>query len=201
MLRSGSHFANKYLNLLNNGGPPLGTNATIFRNFLRLSTTLYDATPVRERDVVRQLIDRSTLHWRSFVTWRGLNSHSEQLWNGRFWREADIRRNTARRRHYDGAILAHLSLGRFVCTRGATQCSWRLTQDTHEALTHPLGICEANSARDRFKRLPAVLHHAAGGLYPQAFNGLGRGHPRRSDKSSPELPRAQVSDLGQIFDR
>jgi hypothetical protein len=38
----------------------------------RFSTTLYDATPVRERDVVRQLIDRSTLHWRSLVTWRGL---------------------------------------------------------------------------------------------------------------------------------
>src|SRR5258708_14703927 len=117
------------------------------------------------------------------------------------WREADIWRNTARRRHYDGAILAHLSLGRFVCARGATQCSWRLTQDTHEALTHPLGICEANSARDRFKRLPAVLHHPAGGLYPQAVNGLRRGHPRRSDKSSPELPHAQVSDPGQICDR
>jgi hypothetical protein len=38
----------------------------------RFSTTLYDATPVRERDVIRQLIDRSTLRWRSLVTWRGL---------------------------------------------------------------------------------------------------------------------------------
>jgi hypothetical protein len=38
----------------------------------RFSTTLYDAAPIRERNVVRQLIDRSTLHWRSLVTWRGL---------------------------------------------------------------------------------------------------------------------------------
>ena len=34
-------------------------------DILRCSTTLYDAAPVRERDVVRQLIDRSMLHWRS----------------------------------------------------------------------------------------------------------------------------------------
>src|SRR6267142_6918961 len=33
----------------------------------RFSTTLYDAAPIRERNVVRQLIDRSTLHWRSLV--------------------------------------------------------------------------------------------------------------------------------------
>jgi hypothetical protein len=38
----------------------------------RFSTTLYDAAPIRERNVVRQLIDCSTLHWRSLVTWRGL---------------------------------------------------------------------------------------------------------------------------------
>jgi hypothetical protein len=38
----------------------------------RFSTTLYDAAPVRERNAVRQLIDYSTLHWRSLVTWRGL---------------------------------------------------------------------------------------------------------------------------------
>src|SRR5260221_11097108 len=38
----------------------------------RFSTTLHDAAPVRERNVVRQLIDRSTLHGRSLVTWRGL---------------------------------------------------------------------------------------------------------------------------------
>ena len=56
------------------------------------STTLYDAAPVRERDVVRQPIDRSTLHWQSLVTWRGFfHSQNEQLWNGRFWREAVIR--------------------------------------------------------------------------------------------------------------
>jgi hypothetical protein len=38
----------------------------------RFSTTLYDAAPVRERNAVRQLIDCSTLHWQSLVTWRGL---------------------------------------------------------------------------------------------------------------------------------
>jgi hypothetical protein len=38
----------------------------------RFSTRLYDAAPVRERDFFRQLTDRSTLHWRSLVTWRGL---------------------------------------------------------------------------------------------------------------------------------
>jgi len=38
---------------------------------LRYSATLYNAAPVRERNVVRQLIDRSTLRWRSLVTWRG----------------------------------------------------------------------------------------------------------------------------------
>src|SRR5438552_18942497 len=41
-------------------------------DILRFSTTLYDAAPVRQRNVARQLIDRSTLHWRSLVTWRGL---------------------------------------------------------------------------------------------------------------------------------
>jgi acyl-CoA thioesterase FadM len=40
------------------------------------STTLYDAAPVRERDVVRQPIDRSTLHWQSLVTWRGFHSQN-----------------------------------------------------------------------------------------------------------------------------
>jgi hypothetical protein len=47
---------------------------------------MYDAAPVRERNVVRQPIDRSTLHWRSLVTWRGLISQNERLWNGRCWR-------------------------------------------------------------------------------------------------------------------
>src|SRR3977135_810840 len=37
----------------------------------RFSTTLYDATPVREHNAVLQLIDCSTLDWRSLVTWRG----------------------------------------------------------------------------------------------------------------------------------
>ena len=41
-------------------------------DILRCSTTLYDAAPVWERNVARQLIDRGTLHWRSLVTWRGL---------------------------------------------------------------------------------------------------------------------------------
>jgi hypothetical protein len=44
----------------------------------RCSTTFYDAAPVRERNVVRQLTDRSTLHWRSLVTWRGLISQNER---------------------------------------------------------------------------------------------------------------------------
>jgi len=57
----------------------------------RCSTTLYDAAPVRERNVVRQLTDRSTLHWRSLVTWRGLISQNERLWNGRLWRKAAVR--------------------------------------------------------------------------------------------------------------
>jgi len=59
-------------------------------DFLRCSTTLYDAGPVRERNVARQLIDRSTLRWRSLVTWRGLHSQNERLWNGRLWRKADF---------------------------------------------------------------------------------------------------------------
>jgi hypothetical protein len=42
---------------------------------LRYSAIFYDIV-LRERNVVRQLIDRSTLHWRSLVTWRGLNSHN-----------------------------------------------------------------------------------------------------------------------------
>jgi hypothetical protein len=45
----------------------------------RCSTTLYNAAPVRERNVIRQLTDRSTLHWRGLVTWRGLISQ-----NGRY---------------------------------------------------------------------------------------------------------------------
>ena len=48
---------------------PLGFCCDIVKSVF--STTLYDAAPVRERDVVRQPIDRSTLHWQSLVTWRG----------------------------------------------------------------------------------------------------------------------------------
>jgi hypothetical protein len=40
----------------------------------------------RERNAVRQLIDRSTLHWRSLA--RVLQN--EQLWNGCLWRKADV---------------------------------------------------------------------------------------------------------------
>src|ERR1700730_7165148 len=52
-----------------NESNPLGVCCDIVKPVF--STTLYDAAPVRERDVVRQPIDRSTLHWRSLVTWRG----------------------------------------------------------------------------------------------------------------------------------
>jgi hypothetical protein len=57
----------------------------------RFSTTLYDAAPAQERNAVRQLISFSTLRWRSLVTWRGLHSQNERLWNGRLWRKADLR--------------------------------------------------------------------------------------------------------------
>ena len=53
-----------------NESNPLGVCCDIVKPVF--STTLYDAAPVRERDVVRQPIDRSTLHWRSLVTWRGV---------------------------------------------------------------------------------------------------------------------------------
>jgi hypothetical protein len=64
-LRTNSGPSCRWLRMI----PSLGTNATIFRDF---STTLYDAAPVRERNVVRQLIDRRTPYRRSLVTWRGL---------------------------------------------------------------------------------------------------------------------------------
>src|SRR5579862_2621600 len=40
-------------------------------DILRCSTRMYDAAPVRERNVARQLIDRSTLHWRSWSLGEG----------------------------------------------------------------------------------------------------------------------------------
>ena len=52
-----------------NESNPLGVCCDIVKPVF--STTLYDAAPVRERDVVRQSIDRSTLRSRSLVTWRG----------------------------------------------------------------------------------------------------------------------------------
>jgi hypothetical protein len=71
----------------NNGSPPMGTK-------LRYSAIFYDIVRCSSgsgAQCARQLIDRSTLHWRSLVTWRGLiRRMSGYGMPGRLWRKAAV---------------------------------------------------------------------------------------------------------------
>src|SRR5882762_2322226 len=77
ILRTNSGSSCRWLRMI------LSLGTRLFRDVLRRCTMQLLA---REHNAVRQLIDRSTLHWRSLA--RVLQN--EQLWNGCLWRKAAI---------------------------------------------------------------------------------------------------------------
>src|SRR5262249_51628748 len=71
----------------------------------------------------------------------------------------------------------------------STQRLWGLTECTKKGAPHPLGITEADGGRYGFDGLRAALDPFAGGVEPQALDGLRRGHAGFGDERPSEMAR------------
>jgi hypothetical protein len=85
-------------------------------------------------------------------------------------------------------------------TPTATHGLRRLSERAQESAAHSLSVPEAGRFCDVFDRVPA-LQHDPGSLDAQVLDGFSRRLACLGPKGSGELSRAEVSSLGELFDR